>query len=63
MLITIVSLKLGMHVPPHCIPHIMMGSIMYLHQAIKQDDSTKFMKAMVSEVNNHVNNKHWKLIL
>ena len=39
----------------------MMGDIMYLHQALKQHDSFKFVKAFIKEVNSHVNEKHWEL--
>jgi len=40
----------------------MMGDIMYLHQALKQDDSAEFIKAVVKEVNDHTTQKHWKVI-
>ena len=40
----------------------MMGDIMYLHQALKQPDAPEFVKAVVKEVNGHVENKHWKLV-
>ncbi len=35
---------------------------MYLHQALKQDDSAEFIKAVVKEVNDHTTQKHWKVI-
>ncbi len=31
----------------------MMGDIMYLHQALKQDDSAEFIQAVVKEINDH----------
>ena len=40
----------------------MMGDIMYLHQALKQHDSCKFVKAIIKKVNSHVDEKHWELI-
>ncbi len=40
----------------------MMGDIMYLHQALQQQDAPEFVKAVVKEVNSHVEQKHWRLI-
>ena len=40
----------------------MMGDIMYLHQALRQPDASEFVKAIVKEVNCHVENKNWQLI-
>ena len=40
----------------------MMGDIMYLHQALQQDDASEFVKAVVQEINGHVENKHWALV-
>ena len=40
----------------------MLGIIIYLHQALKQDDSAKFIEAIVREVSSHVYEKHWELI-
>ena len=40
----------------------MMGDIMYYHQAIRQPDAAEFVKAIVKEVNAHIDEKHWKLI-
>merc|ERR1712086_223710 len=40
----------------------MMGDIMYYHQAIKQDDAGEFEKAIVKEVNGHVDCNNWTLI-
>ncbi len=40
----------------------MMGDIMYLHQALQQQDASEFIKAVVKEVNSHVEQKHWRLI-
>ncbi len=39
----------------------MMGDIMYLNQALQQPTDAHFMKAVVQEVNGHVNNNHWGL--
>jgi hypothetical protein len=40
----------------------MMGEIMYYHQALQQPDAQQFAKAIVKEVNSHVENKHWQFI-
>ncbi len=40
----------------------MMGNIMYYHQALQQPDAHQFAKAIVKEVNDHVENNHWQLI-
>ena len=40
----------------------LMGDIMYLHQALKQHDSFKFVKAVIKEVNSHVDEEHWEFI-
>lgn len=40
----------------------MMGDIMYLHQALKQPDASEFVKAVIREVNGHVENKNWQLV-
>ena len=40
----------------------MMGDIMYFHQVLKQTDTSSFIKAVVKEVNGHVDSKHWELI-
>ena len=40
----------------------MMGDIMYLHQALRQPDAAEFVKAVVKEVNGHVENGNWQLI-
>jgi hypothetical protein len=40
----------------------MMGDIMYFHQAMRQPDSGEFVKAVVKEINGHIDNKRWKLI-
>jgi len=40
----------------------MMGDIMYLHQALQQDDASEFVKAVVQEINGHVENEHWALV-
>ena len=41
----------------------MVVNIMYLHQALKQHNSSKFVKAIIKEVNSHVDEMHWELIL
>ncbi|KAL7503607.1 hypothetical protein ACHAXN_001832 [Cyclotella atomus] len=40
----------------------MMGDIMYFHQAMQQEDADKFVKAVVKEVNGHIEHNRWKLI-
>jgi len=40
----------------------MMGDIMYLHQALRQPDAAEFVKAVVKEVNGHVENHNWELV-
>jgi hypothetical protein len=35
---------------------------MYFHQAMKAPDQKQFMKAIIKEVNDHINNKNWELI-
>ncbi|KAL7530988.1 hypothetical protein ACHAWF_008366 [Thalassiosira exigua] len=40
----------------------MVGDIMYYHQAMRQDDAAEFEKAVVKEINGHVDNGHWQLI-
>ncbi len=40
----------------------MMGDIMYLHQAMKQEDASQFVKAVVRKINGHVENNHWELV-
>ncbi len=39
----------------------MMGDIMYLNQALHQPDADKFVEAVITEINDHVDNNHWKL--
>jgi hypothetical protein len=48
----------------HPIPFLaeMMGDIMYPHQALRQPDAREFVKAVIKDVNSHINNDHWKLI-
>ena len=36
---------------------------MYFHQTMDQEDSGDFVEAVVKEVNCHVDNAHWKLVL
>jgi hypothetical protein len=40
----------------------MMGDIMYLHQALKQPDAAEFVKAVIKEINGHIENHNWELI-
>ncbi len=40
----------------------MMGDIMYLQQALRQQDSKLFVNAVIKEVNSHVDNKNWELV-
>ena len=40
----------------------MMDDIMYCHQVLQQPDSHQFAKAIVKEVNGHVEDNHWHLI-
>jgi hypothetical protein len=40
----------------------MMGDIMHLHQALKQEDASQFVEAVVREINGHVENNHWELV-
>ena len=35
---------------------------MYYHQALKEPDRDEFIKAIVKEVNDHTERKHWELI-
>jgi len=39
----------------------MMGDIMYLNQALRQPDADKFVEAVITEINGHVDNNHWQL--
>ncbi len=39
----------------------MIGDIMYLNQALCQPDAPHFVEAVITEVNGHVNKKHWQL--
>jgi hypothetical protein len=38
-----------------------MGDVMYLNQALHQPDAPHFVEAVITELNGHVNNKHWQL--
>ncbi len=40
----------------------MMGDIMYFQQALQQPDVEHFIKAVIKEVNGHVDNGHWVLV-
>ena len=40
----------------------MMGDIMYLHQALQQPDAAEFVKAVIKEINGHVENHNWELV-
>jgi hypothetical protein len=39
----------------------MMGDIMYFQQALNQPDAEHFVKAVIKEINSHVDNEHWVL--
>ena len=41
---------------------VMMGNIMYFHQAIKQPDAQESIKAIMKEVEAHVKDNHWELV-
>ena len=40
----------------------MMGDIMYFHQAMRQQDSDRFVDALVKEVNAHVKHENWQVV-
>ena len=40
----------------------MMGDIMYLNQALKQHDADEFVKAVIKEIDGHVNAKRWEVV-
>ncbi len=40
----------------------MLEGIIYLHQALKQDNSEEFIMDAVKEVNDHIEQKHWRLM-
>ncbi len=40
----------------------MMGDIMYFQQALQQPDAEHFIKAVIKEVNGHIDNNHWALV-
>ena len=40
----------------------MMGDIMCFCQALKQSDTCMFVQAVVKEVNEHVDRKHWVML-
>ena len=35
---------------------------MYLHQALKEPDKAQWKKAMVQEVQAHIDNQHWEMV-
>ena len=35
---------------------------LYFHQAMRQDDKPLFVEAVVKEINDHIDRKHWELI-
>ncbi len=39
----------------------MMGDIMYLQQVLKQPNAKEFVRAVIKEVNRHVNSNNWML--
>ena len=40
----------------------MMDNIMQYHQSMNQCDVDQFVKAIVKEVNGHIENEHWNLV-
>jgi len=40
----------------------MMGHIMYFHQAMQQPNAGEFVKAVIKEINGHIEHNWWKLI-
>jgi len=40
----------------------MIGDIMYFHQAMQQPNAGEFVKAVIKEINGHIEHKRWKLI-
>ena len=50
-----------------CVQHLiaflakMMGDIMHLHQALRQSDSCQFVDSVITEINGHVDHKHWEV--
>jgi hypothetical protein len=40
----------------------MMGDIMYFHQSMQQHDAPEVVKAVVKEINGHIESNHWQLI-
>ncbi len=40
----------------------MMGDVMYFQQALQQPDAEHFIKAVIKEVNGHIDNNHWALV-
>jgi hypothetical protein len=39
----------------------MMGDIKYFHQALQQPNAGEFVKALIKEVNGHIEKHNWKL--
>jgi hypothetical protein len=35
---------------------------MYLKEAMRQPDREKFIEAMKKEINDHTDNKHWRIV-
>ena len=40
----------------------MMGDIMYFHQALQQPDAGEFVKAVIKEINGHIEHQRWRII-
>jgi hypothetical protein len=59
-----ITLNLQEHVRNRIAFHTeMMCDIMYYNQALQQPDAKQFANAVVKEVNGHVDNKHWILVM
>ena len=39
-----------------------VGNIMYYHEAVNQPDAIEFVKAIIKEINGHVDNGDWELV-
>ena len=49
-------------VHPLCLLSTVNKDTMYFHEAIKQPDAPQFVDAIIKEINDHVNRKHWQLV-
>ncbi len=58
----IAHLQLQEHMRNLIMFHVeMMGDIMYLQQALKQPDAKEFVRAVIKEVNGHMDSNNWTL--